>query len=128
MRPVLLVLLLAACKAASPALPAEGSTRYVLVVDGKTVGPSTLVRGPDGVTARYTRQDGSQGVAELAFDRSAMLVRYRQAEAGESFAVEHGVARWRNSAEHGSQPWTRPAFYVPFDANPLNAGLLGRAL
>ena len=138
MRPILLVLLLAACKAASPALPlesvpphgapSEGSTRYLLVFDGKTVGPSTLVRGRNGVSASYTRQDGSHGVAELLLDRSAVIVRYNQAEVGESFAVERDVARWRNPAERGAKPWTRPAFYVPFDANPLNAGLLAAAL
>src|SRR5262245_26021458 len=139
MRPVLLVLLvlLAACKSASPALPPEGvpskgaplhsPARYVLIVDGKTVGPSTLVRGPDGVRASYTRDDGSHGVAELTVDRSGLLVRYTQAEVGESFAVERDAARWRNPAEHGAQPWTGPAFYVPFDANPLTAGLLAGA-
>src|SRR5262245_5724394 len=137
MRTALLVLL-AGCKAASPGLPSEGvpskgapsegSTGYVLVVDGKTIGPSTLVRGPDGVTASYTRQDGTRGRAELALDARGLLVRYRQTEVGESFAVGQGMARWSNPAERGAEAGARPAFYVPFDDNPFNAGLLARAL
>lgn len=139
MRPAPLVLLLAACKVASPsspssqaapaqAAPAQGSARYVLISGGKIVGPSVLTRDPRGFRASYTRQDGSHGDAELALDRSGVLVRYTQAEIDESFAIERGVARWHNAAERGTQPWTRPAFYVPLDDNPLTPGLLARAL
>lgn len=138
MRLILLVVLLAGCKSASPGSPAEGlpskgsppegSARYVLIFDGKTVGPSTVVRGPGGVTASYTRQDGTQGRAELSLDARALLVRYSQAEIGESFAVEQGIARWSNRAERGTHEWARPAFYVPLDDNPLTPGLLARAL
>jgi imidazolonepropionase-like amidohydrolase len=129
-------LVLAGCTSATPELQANakapsspaGPSRYVLILDGKTIGTSTLTHRPDGVSASYTRQDGTQGQAELSFDARGLLLRYRQAEVGESFAVEHDVARWSNPAERGTQPWTRAAFYLPFDDNPLLPGLLARAL
>jgi hypothetical protein len=131
MRSILVLAVLTGCRSTGPASPPEASpreqsTRYSVVADGKSVA-ANVVRGPRGVRASYARRDDSTAEVELSLDASAVPVRF--SHGSESFAVDRGVARWSSAAERGAQPWTGPAFYVPFDdENPFRAGWLARAL
>ncbi|MGA2267944.1 MAG: amidohydrolase family protein [Bryobacteraceae bacterium] len=130
-RPTLLLLL---CALAG--LPAQAQS-YSVLVAGRIAGKETHVVEPGGaVRVSYSYNDRGRGpeiTGRYVFDRDGLPSAielsgkdYNKAPVDERFAVQNGIARWKNGAEAGeskSRGW-----YVTARGSPSETAWLARAL
>jgi hypothetical protein len=118
---------------------AESPRQDEIVMLGNLAGSQSVSTGSDGVThAEYSFNDRGRGdhiVATWKLDAAGVLTEfdahgndYYKVPVTETFRLAAGQATWRNRSEHGSQPVTGEAFYVPVSAPPEIFGVLARAL
>jgi imidazolonepropionase-like amidohydrolase len=110
-----------------------------ILLQGNAQGKQTVTTLDGGATqAEYSYNDRGRGdhiTATWKLDAAGVLTEYSgagndymKAEVTEKFSLAGGKASWTNRTEHGEQPVTGAAFYVPLNAPPELFGVLARAL
>src|ERR1700754_2722738 len=107
-----------------------------VIMLGNVSGKQTV--SADGNSAEYSYNDRGRGdhiTASWKTDAAGVLTDYTgsgndymKAPVDESFHLANGKASWKNRTEHGDQPVSGEAFYVPLNAPPEIYGVLTRAL
>jgi cytosine/adenosine deaminase-related metal-dependent hydrolase len=135
MRAFVLIALGVAAGVASPAAAREDT----ILIQGLAQGKQTVTVVDAATTrAEYSYNDRGRGdhiVATWKLDAAGVPVEYSgsgndymKAAVDEKFTIADGTATWSNRSEHGSQPVSGEAFYVPLNAPPELFGVLARAL
>src|ERR1700742_2037372 len=123
---------------AADAAAASPRTDQILI-QGNKQGSQTLATEADGsVRAEYSYNDRGRGdhiVATWKLDADGLPIEYKgsgndymKAMVDEHFEMKNGRATWKNRSEHGDQPISGKAFYLPMDAPPEFEAVLVRAL
>jgi hypothetical protein len=123
-----LALLLAAAAPPAPPPPAADTVRYVVLFQDKVSGHQTVVRGSDGVTrVEYTYKDNGRGpelVEEFTLAPNGTFRTYRVrgtstfgAPVDETFEIAARRARWKTTADSGSQAASGTALYTPLNGS-----------
>jgi amidohydrolase family protein len=91
-----------------------------------------------GGKAEYSFNDRGRGdhiTASWKLDAAGVPTQYQgsgndymKAAVEETFEIKNGRATWKNRSEHGDQPVTGEAFYLPVNSPPEFIGVLARAL
>jgi imidazolonepropionase-like amidohydrolase len=121
------------------AAPESEATRYVVLVGGTAIGATELTWNEDGTLSIFHEfRNNGRGPTyneEIALDPYGYPVSWRVEGAttfgnavDEAFAIEDGVARWRDSTGEGEAALTGPAMYVPQNASPYQAAIAARVL
>jgi hypothetical protein len=135
---------LAAAANASP-LPAvvpparSDTVRYTVTISGNRAGSEVHIREADGsLRALFEFNDRGRGPkvdARVTLDPgglpSSVAITgndYLKVPVDERFTHSGGTAAWTSSAEQGSKPVVRPAFYLPLNAPPGMLAILAGAL
>jgi imidazolonepropionase-like amidohydrolase len=125
---------------AALAQTAQGAERTdKIFLQGNLAGSQTVQTDPSGVVrAEYSYNDRGRGdhiTATWKVDGAGVPIEYEgrgndymKAPVEERFEMNNGRASWNNRSEHGEQPVTGEAFYLPMDAPPEFLGVLARAL
>jgi hypothetical protein len=136
-----LFVLLAVCLSAllAGSVFAQTGTRYTVMLVGKTAGTQTSNVKPDGAREfAFEFSDRGRGpklTTSIRLDADGIPVSlntagndYLKAPVAESFTIENGVARWKNTAEAGEKKLNVKAFYNSMNGAPEEFALLARAL
>jgi imidazolonepropionase-like amidohydrolase len=138
---ILLALLVAAAPPNVPKLPDDvpaSATFYDVELLEKLAGQMAAWNTPDGKLHVFfqfnDRGRGPKTYTTLSLDESG-IPRAEETEGNdymkdavrESFAVQDGVASWKNKAEQGSKKISGPAFYASMFGAPLDGALLANA-
>ena len=118
---------------------AQTETRYTVLLVGKNAGTQTSTVKPDGAREfAFEFSDRGRGpklTTSIRLDADGIPVSlntvgadYLKAPVAESFTVENGVARWKNTAESGEKRLDAKAFYNSMNGAPEEFALLARAL
>src|SRR6187401_3725665 len=110
-----------------------------ILLQGNVQGKQTVTTLDGGATkAEYSYNDRGRGdniTATWKVDAAGVLTEYSgsgndymKAAVSEKFSIADGKASWSNRTEHGEQPVSGAAFYVPLNAPPELFGVLARAL
>ena len=129
-----------ACVALSAAVSAHAETTYDYDVHfaGVKSGAQKTVAGSDGrLHVTYSYRDNGRGPdmeEEIVLAPDGTIRSYRQtgkttfgAKLDERYSVSGKQARWDSPAEHGSQPLTAPALYLPTYGSPEVKAIIVRA-
>jgi imidazolonepropionase-like amidohydrolase len=123
----------------SGAVVAAAPREDQILIQGIAQGKQT-VRSVDANTtqAEYSYNDRGRGdhiTATWKLDAAGVPVSYTgtgndymKVPVDEQFSIAGGKASWKNRTEHGEQPLSGEAFYIPLDAPPELFGVLARAL
>jgi hypothetical protein len=135
---MLLALLIAASSV--PDLPKDipaNATMYSMLLVGNLSGQMAVWSEGENLRVFYQYNDRGRGpktyeTLRLAKDGSLLSLtvegsEYFKEEVHESFAIEGGVARWKNKTENGSARERGPGFYVSFYGAPIEQAYLARA-
>jgi hypothetical protein len=118
---------------------AQQETRYSVLMTGKPAGSQTSVVKPDGAREfAFEFSDRGRGpklTTTIRLDADGLPVSlntvgndYLKAPVAESFTVENGVARWKNTAESGEKKLAAKGFYNSMNGAPEEFALLAQAL
>lgn len=104
------------------ATPPAGATHLIISSTGGKHGDSWLWRAPDGtLMAResmnlrgqvWETDAAARPGADGLLSRFVVRGRSPQGDAGESFSVENGTARWKSQVDAGSAAYASPAYYA----------------
>ncbi len=129
---------LACCLALAHAAQADTTLEYDVVFDGKKGGAQTTVVGDDGrLRVSYSHRSNGRGpdlAEEISLAPDGTFRRYRLtgtttygAVLDEEYTVARGHAKWRSSAEQGTQELKAPAMYLPNYGSPETNAIIVRA-
>ena len=110
-----------------------------ILLQGNVQGKQTVSTLDGGaMRAEYSYNDRGRGdniTATWKVDAAGLLTEYSgsgndymKAAVTEKFSAADGKASWSNRTEHGEQPVSGAAFYVPLNSPPELFGVLARAL
>ena len=131
---ICLIPLLANTQANPPA-----NTRYTFILAGNKAGFATSATNSDGSLEFYyefnDRGRGPKITEHLVLDSSGIPAQiqntgidYEKAPVDEQFALNNGVASWKNRAEHGQKQIDGKLFYSSLSGAPQETGVLALAL
>jgi imidazolonepropionase-like amidohydrolase len=137
----LLSLLLAAQPSNVPELPKDvpaSATMYEAQLLEKPAGQMATWTTPDGKLHVFfqfnDRGRGPKTYSTISLDQGGVLTGeetegndYFKAAVRETFAIQGGVASWKNKAEDGSRKLESPAFYASMFGAPIDTALLAKA-
>ena len=130
---------LAALASGAAAPPAPEKISYKVLLVGNAAGVATTVAGPNG-EQRFFFEFNDRGRGPkldtrmvLGADGAPTLIEtqgndYLKSPVTERFAVEKGVASWKNPSEKGDRKLAGSAYYLSLNGVPQETGLLARAL
>jgi imidazolonepropionase-like amidohydrolase len=130
---------LAAFASGAAAPPSRDKVSYKVLLVGNAAGVATTQAGPGG-EQRFFFEFTDRGRGPkletwmvLGADGAPILVEaqgndYLKSPVTERFAVEKGVASWKNPSENGNRKVEGSAYYVSLNGVPQEAGLLAAAL
>jgi imidazolonepropionase-like amidohydrolase len=133
---MILSVLLAAALARHPA--AGDTTRYVVMMGGRAAGGAAAWAEPDG-ELRYTYEYNDRGRGPRLETRlrvgpgggvtrmETTGVDYYKNPVAETFTLEGGTARWKNTSEQGETAVRGPAMYAPIQT-AADFGVFARAM
>jgi cytosine/adenosine deaminase-related metal-dependent hydrolase len=131
-----LILFLLALAAIAPASAAERT--HKIFIQGNPAGTQTVKEEAGAFRAEYAYNDRGRGdhiIATWKLDAAGVPTEYQgtgndymKAPVEERFEIKNGRATWKNRSEHGEQPVTGEAFYLPMNAPPEFLAVLARAL
>jgi imidazolonepropionase-like amidohydrolase len=132
------ILLVSLCVCASAAV-AAGAREDTILIQGIAQGKQTVTAVDANTTkAEYSYNDRGRGdhiTATWKLDAAGVPTEYAgtgndymKAAVDEKFSIVDRSATWKNRTEHGTQPVSGEAFYVPLNAPPEFDGVLARAL
>ena len=115
------------------------TVRYTVSISGNRAGSEISIREADGALhVLFEFNDRGRGPrvdARITLDAgglpSSVAITgndYLKVPVDERFTQSSGTATWTSSAEQGSKPVTRPAFYLPLNAPPGMLAILAGAL
>jgi imidazolonepropionase-like amidohydrolase len=110
-----------------------------ILIQGNAAGKQTVQTDAAGtIHAEYSYNDRGRGdhiTADWKLDSAGVPIEYEahgndymKAPVEERFELRNGKALWKNRIEHGEQPVSGEAFYIPANPPPEFTGVLARAL
>ena len=131
------IALVASLAVAAGAVAAQRTDK--ILIQGNPAGTQTVeTDAVAGGRAEYSFNDRGRGdhiTASWKLDAGGVPTQYQgsgndymKAPVEETFEIKNGRAIWKNRSEHGDQPVTGEAFYLPVNAPPEIIGVLARAL
>jgi hypothetical protein len=111
---------------------------YDFVSSGVVKGSQTTIGTPDGsLDVRFEFTDRGRGPKTrsiIALDGAGFIsslqttgYNYLKVPVNERFVARNGSATWKNSAEHETQSYSAPRFYISMDGSPEEGAILVRA-
>ena len=134
-----LVGVLAALASGATAPPAPEKISYKVLLVGNAAGTATTAAGPGG-EQRFSFEFNDRGRGpkletrmSLGADGAPIFIEtqgndYLKSPVTERFAVEKGVASWKNPSEKGDRKLESSAYYLSLNGVPQETGLLARAM
>src|SRR5580658_10968650 len=128
-------------QSAAPALPADipsTADRYSLLLMGTLAGQQAVWTASDGTLHIFfqfnDRGRGPKTTSILKLDANGIPVSeavtgndYLKSPVNETYSIEAGNARWKNTAEQGEKKVSGPAFYSALNGGPSEIALLAHA-
>ncbi len=128
-------------QSAAPALPADipaAAERYSMLLMGTLAGQQAVWTASDGTLHIFfqfnDRGRGPKTTSILKLDANGIPVSeavtgndYLKSPVNETYSIEAGTARWKNTAEQGEKKVSGPAFYSALNGGPSEIALLAHA-
>ena len=128
-------------QSAAPTLPADipaTAERYSMLLMGTVAGQQAVWTASDGTLHIFfqfnDRGRGPKTTSVLKLDANGIPISeivtgndYLKSPVSETYSLEAGIARWKNTAEQGEKKVSAPAFYSALNGGPSEIALLAHA-
>ena len=119
-------------------IPETEATRYVVLVGGTPIGAANITHDGNDIAIEYEFRNNGRGPTlneQITLNDAGYPVSWTIQGSStfgnlidEMFAIEDGVASWRDSTGSGSTDLGEARFYVDQNGSPWSLALLARAL